>query len=75
MAFVTNNYMKPGRRGARVLREIRRSLHSYSHRHISHAAVLTVQGNIYDKNKGKPISSARRWINFYAFIRPLMVFK
>ncbi|ETO67419.1 hypothetical protein F444_15612 [Phytophthora nicotianae P1976] len=42
------------------------------------AAVLTVQGTkhlIYDLKEGKPISSAKRWINFYAFFRPFKVFK
>ncbi|KAK1928901.1 hypothetical protein P3T76_015541 [Phytophthora citrophthora] len=84
-AFVKTNYMTPGRRGARVMREITLGdgvyiVAAYNHSHVGHAAVLTVQGNtrlVYDKNdeQGKPISSTRGWINFYAFIRPFIIFK
>ncbi|ETN12220.1 hypothetical protein PPTG_09106 [Phytophthora nicotianae INRA-310] len=82
-AFVKNNYAIPGRRGARVLEEIKIKdgiyiVGAYNHRFIGHGAVLTVQGTkrlLYDLKEGKPISSAEGWINFYAFVRPFKIHK
>ncbi|ETP08617.1 hypothetical protein F441_15448 [Phytophthora nicotianae CJ01A1] len=81
--IATTNHAIPGRRGAQVLEEIPVDdgiyiVGAYNHRHIGHEAVLTVQGAkllIYDLKEGNPISSAKRWINFYAFVRPFKVFK
>ncbi|KAK1939379.1 hypothetical protein P3T76_008763 [Phytophthora citrophthora] len=77
--------MTPGRRGAHVMREVPLEdeayiVAAYNHSHIGHAAVLFVQGRkrlVYDKKneQGKPITSAKGWINFYPFIRPFIMFK
>ncbi|KAK1928486.1 hypothetical protein P3T76_016012 [Phytophthora citrophthora] len=84
-AFVKNNYMTPGHCDARVMREVPLEdgvyiVDAYNHSHIGHAAVLSVQGRkrlVYDKKikQGKPITFAKGWINFYAFIRPFIIFK
>ncbi|KAK1948115.1 hypothetical protein P3T76_000405 [Phytophthora citrophthora] len=68
-AFVKNNYLTPGRRGARVMREVPLEdgvyiVAAYNHSHIGHAAVLSVPGRkrlFYDKKneQGKPITSAK----------------
>ncbi|KAL3663608.1 hypothetical protein V7S43_011494 [Phytophthora oleae] len=82
-AIANTNHSIPGRRGTRVLGEIKIPdgiyiVGAYNHRHIGHGAVLTAQGNkrlIYDLKEGKPILSAKKWINFYAFVRPFIVLK
>ncbi|ETO68898.1 hypothetical protein F444_14373 [Phytophthora nicotianae P1976] len=78
-----DNFAVAGRRGVRVLSEIKLKngvyvVAAYNHQSIGHAFVLTVHGEkrlIYDLEEGKPIESADDWIDFYAFVRPFIVFK
>lgn len=82
-ALAKKNYSVPGRRGARVLQELDLVdgiylVGAYNHSFVGHCVVLTVEGSkrtIYDSDNGKPISSAAHWINFYAFVRPFIVFE
>ncbi|KAG3088371.1 hypothetical protein PI125_g18376 [Phytophthora idaei] len=82
-AIAKKSFAVDGRRGARVLGEVSLVdgvylVGAYNHGFVGHAVVLTVQVTkrlIYDLEEGKPISSARDWINFYAFIRPFIVFR
>ncbi|KAL3666181.1 hypothetical protein V7S43_008969 [Phytophthora oleae] len=82
-AIALDNFAVAGRRGVRVLREIKLKkgvyiVAAYNHQNIGHAFVLTVQGKtrlIYDLDEGKPVESAENWIDFYAFVRPFIVCK
>ncbi|KAG2795836.1 hypothetical protein PC129_g21194 [Phytophthora cactorum] len=82
-AIAKKNFAVDGRCGARVLGEVSLVdgvylVGAYNHGFVGHTVVLIVQGTkrlIYDLEEGKPISSARDWINFYAFIRPFIVFR
>ncbi|KAI9986756.1 hypothetical protein PInf_025713 [Phytophthora infestans] len=82
-AIALDNFAVPGRRGVRVLNEIKLKngvyvVAAYSHQNVGHAFVLTVQGNgrlIYDLEEGKPLESAEDWIDFYACVRPFIVCK
>ncbi|RAW42119.1 hypothetical protein PC110_g1494 [Phytophthora cactorum] len=82
-ANAKDNFPVAGRRGARILAEIGLVdgiylVAAYNHSFVGHGIVLTVQGNkqlIYDLEEGKPIASAEDWINFYAFVRPFIVYK
>ncbi|KAE9094632.1 hypothetical protein PF005_g12539 [Phytophthora fragariae] len=81
--MVKNDFAVGGRRGARVLEETPlvdgiNVVAAYNHSFVGHCIVLTVKGNkrlIYDLKEGKPVLSAEDWINFYAFVRPFIVFK
>ncbi|KAE9094876.1 hypothetical protein PF010_g16926 [Phytophthora fragariae] len=81
--MVKNDFAVGGRRGARVLEETPlvdgiNVVAAYNHSFVGHCIVLTVKGNkrlIYDLKECKPVLSAEDWINFYAFVRPFIVFK
>ncbi|ETL42632.1 hypothetical protein L916_06587, partial [Phytophthora nicotianae] len=82
-AITLDNFAVPGRRGVRVLGEIKIKngvyvAAAYNHQSVGHAFVLTVHDKnllIYDLEEGKPVESTEDWIEFYAFVRPFIACK
>ncbi|KAG1713018.1 hypothetical protein DVH05_000747 [Phytophthora capsici] len=82
-AIALDNFAIPGRRGVRVLSEIKIKngvyvVAAYNRQSFGHAFVHTVHDKnrlIYDLEEGKPVESAGDRIGFYAFTRPFIVCK
>ncbi|KAG1708196.1 hypothetical protein DVH05_024878 [Phytophthora capsici] len=82
-AIDLDNFAVPGRRGVRVLSEIKIKngvyvVAAYNHQSVGHSFVLNVHDKnrlIYDMEEGKPVETAGDWIDFYASIRPFIVCK